>query len=70
MSLAKHRIKIKSNDQRLRADAPFPSQVEDAQDAIRQWRHESLRRRLDGATGGDLADYLDVDDFVEGVDRE
>ena len=64
MSLALHRIKIKSNDQRLRADAPFPSQVEDAQDAIRQWRHEQLVRRLDSVVDNDVP-WIDSDD-VEG----
>ena len=66
MSLVKHQV----NTLRLRHDAPFPSQIEDAQDAIRQWRHAQLVRRLDSSSGVDCPDYLDVDDFVEGVDRE
>lgn len=65
MSLLKHRIKIRSNDQRLRADAPFPSQVEDAQDAIRQWRHQQLIRRLDGAVRHSDTEYL-ADDLDDG----
>lgn len=66
MTLLKHRI----DTLRLRPDAPFPSESEDAQDAIRQWRHEQLVRRLDRSSGADPTDYIDVDDFVEGVGDE
>jgi hypothetical protein len=55
MTILKHRI----DTLRLRADAPFPSQAEDAQDAIRQWRHEQLVRRLDGGNGSSDPDYCD-----------
>jgi hypothetical protein len=47
MTLLKHRI----DTLRLRTDAPFPSQCEDAQDAIRQWRHEQLVRNSDWTCG-------------------
>ena len=60
MTLIKHRI----DTLRLRADAPFPSESEDAQDAIRQWRHEQLIRRIDSAVDTDVP-WLDIDD-VEG----
>jgi|688.fasta_scaffold988518_2 hypothetical protein len=55
MTILKHRI----DTLRLRADAPFPSQAEDAQDAIRQWRHEQLVRRLDSGNGSSDPDYCD-----------
>lgn len=61
MALIKHRI----DTLRLRADAPFPSESEDAQDAIRQWRHEQLIRRIDSAVDTDVP-WLDIDD-VEGI---
>jgi hypothetical protein len=70
MSLALHRIKSRSNDLRLREDAPFPSEVEDAQHAIRQWRHEQLVRRLDRNNGYPDSGYCDVDSFVEGLSDE
>lgn len=66
MSLIKHRI----DTLRLRSDAPFPSQIEDAQDAIRQWRHAQLVRRLDGDPRVGDPDYIDVDEFVEGLGYE
>lgn len=68
MTLALHRIKIKSNDQRLRADAPFPSQVENAQDAIRQWRHEQLVRRLDRHNGYPDSGYCDDVDILGDIE--
>ena len=58
MTLLKHHIR----SLRLREDAPFPSQVDDAQQAIREWRHEQLVRRLDGDT---IPREFDLDDFVE-----
>ncbi len=61
--LLKHHI----NTQRLRADAPFPSQAEDAQDAIRQWRHEQLVRRLDSVVDSDVP-WTDSED-VDGDER-
>lgn len=57
MTLIKHRI----DTLRLRADAPFPSESEDAQDAIRQWRHEQLIRRIDSVVDTDVP-WLDIDD--------
>ena len=57
MTLIKHRI----DTLRLRADAPFPSQAEDAQHAIRQWRHEQLIRRIDSVVDTDVP-WLDIDD--------
>lgn len=36
MTLIRHHIEML----RLREDAPFPSQIEDAQQMIREWRHE------------------------------
>ena len=58
MTLLKHTIKTL----RLREDAPFPSETHDAQEAIRNWRHEQLVRRLDGDT---IPREFDLDDFVE-----
>jgi hypothetical protein len=57
VTLLKHRI----DTLRLRPDAPFPSESEDAQDAIRQWRHEQLIRRIDSVVDTDVP-WLDIDD--------
>lgn len=38
--LLEHRVKTL----RLREDAPFPSECEDAQQLIREWRHEQRVR--------------------------
>jgi hypothetical protein len=43
MTLMRHHIQ----SLRLRPDAPFPSDEEDAQHKIRSWRHEQLIKRLD-----------------------
>ena len=55
MSILKHRIMTL----RLREDAPFPSEELDAQEAIRNWRHEQLRRRLDSVVDSDVPDFSD-----------
>jgi hypothetical protein len=53
MTLLKHRIQ----SLRLRENAPFPSEVFDAQESIRNWRHELLVRRLSSDSDSRRPDY-------------
>lgn len=56
MTLIRHRIETL----RLREDAPFPSECEDAQQMIREWRHERLVRCLDRIVDRPEPDFGDM----------
>jgi hypothetical protein len=62
-ALLRHRIQTL----RLREDAPFPSEGEDAQQMIREWRHANLIRRLDKDRPHDDHNF---DPFTEEQDYE
>lgn len=58
MTLIKHHIR----NIKLRADAPFPSEIRDAQQLVRRWRYEQ-RCKLVRGDGADMHRRLpDSDD--------